>query len=194
MLIKAAEVREAYVQGLVQRRVKYRIDLDREMPIEAWAARYGSEVAKTLEERWGATFCPSGVLPTLGLLLVHWRGGHLLADVSLCAPVSHPSPPPAALRAPVRRIDICVEPVAPLVPPAGYVTIHTPGVKMLGRITLRRNYAVVKHRGLLFVTAASYSPEERGGVALRLARYLCHSYDVGKAFRKIRAVLRSRAW
>jgi hypothetical protein len=65
---------------------------------------------------------------------------------------------------PVERVDICVEPVAPVFPPAEYVEIHIPSIKMFGRITLRRGYAVVKYRGLLFATEVKYGPEARGGV------------------------------
>jgi len=185
-------VRRAYVQGLLQRRVKYRFDLPAPTPIKSWLAEARQEVNTLLEKEWGAVMCPGAELPNLGMLLVEWRGAHLPADVSICAPVSHPKPPPLVYDTLVERVDVCVEPIAPVSPPAEYVTIHIPSVKAFGRITLRRNYAVVKYRGLLFVTEARHSPEPRGGVELKLARYRCASYDLGKALKKLKRILHSR--
>jgi hypothetical protein len=162
------------------------------MPLRQWLAEAFPQVKKMLEDEWGATLCATGEPPSLGMLLIEWHGGHLVADVSICAPVSHPKPPPAVYEAPVRRVDICVEPIAPVTPPVEYVTLHIPSVKMFGRVTLRRDYAVVKHRGLLFATEARYGPELRGGVELRLARYRCAPYSLGKALKKLKRILHTR--
>jgi hypothetical protein len=191
-LSRKTPVRRAYVQGLLQRRVKYRFDLPAPTSIKSWLAEARQEVRTLLERDWGAVMCPEAELPSLGMLLVEWRGAHLPADVSICAPVSHPRPPPLAYDVPVERVDVCVEPIAPVFPPAEYIAIHIPSVKTFGRISLRRNYAVVKHRGLLFVTEARHGPEPRGGVELLLARYNCASYDLGEALKKLKRILRAR--
>ncbi len=185
-------MRRAYVQGLLQRRVKYRFDLRAPTSIRSWLAEARQEVKTLLERDWGAVMCTEAELPSLGMLLVEWRGAHLPADVSICAPVSHPEPPPLAYDVPVKRVDVCVEPIAPVFPPSEYVAIYIPSVKAFGRITLRRDYAVVKYRGLLFVTEARYGPEPRGGVELRLARYRCASYDLGEALKKLKRILYAR--
>jgi hypothetical protein len=185
-------MRSAYVQGLLQRRVKYRFDLATPTPLGRWLREVFPEVKRLIEEEWGATLCPVDEPPGLGMLLIEWRGGHLIADVSLCAPVSRPKPPPVVYEVPVERVDICVEPVAPVFPPAEYVEIHIPSIKMFGRITLRRGYAVVKYRGLLFATEVKYGPEARGGVVLSLARYRCGPYDVGEALKKLKRILYSK--
>lgn len=185
-------MRRAYVQGLLQRRVKYRFDLPAPTSIKSWLAEARQEVRTLLERDWEAVMCPGAELPSLGMLLVEWRGAHLPVDVSICAPVSHPRPPPLAYDVPVERVDVCVEPIAPVFPPAEYIAIHIPSVKTFGRISLRRNYAVVKHRGLLFVTEARHGPEPRGGVELLLARYRCASYDLGEALKKLKRILRAR--
>lgn len=185
-------MRRAYVQGLLQRRVKYRFDLPAPTTIKSWLAKARQEVRTLLERDWEAVMCPEAELPGLGMLLVEWRGAHLPADVSICTPVSHPRPPPLAYDVPVERVDVCVEPIAPVFPPAEYIAIRIPSVKTFGRISLRRNYAVVKHRGLLFVTEARHGPEPRGGVELLLARYRCASYDLGEALKKLKRILRAR--
>lgn len=187
-----AKVRKAYVQGLLQRRVKYRIDLTEPVTIKQWLSERLCQLKTFLEEEWNAVMCLSETPPSLGLLLIEWHGGHILADVSICAPISHPNPPPLAIEVAVKRIDVCVEPIAPMSPPVEYVKLYTPGVKMLGRITLRQRYAVIKHRGLLFATEVIYTPDVRGGIELKLARYKCSSYDFGKALRKLKAILYSR--
>jgi len=184
--------RESYVQGLVQRRVKYRIDLGAPTTLRRWIAEEFPQFAKWLEEKWDAQLCPLLQPPSLGLLLINWRGGHLLADVSICAPVSHPAPPDVAFDVYFRRVDVCVEPIAPAAEPVEYVTLQIPSVKQFGRITLREGYAVVKHRGLLFVTSALCEPEARGGVLLKVGKYPCFTYSVREAFRLIKRVLEKR--
>ena len=185
--------RESYVQGRVQRRVKYRIDYESPTSVSKWLEGEFVELARVLEERWGGRLCRLDALPTLGLLLIDWHGGHLLADVSLCAPLSHPAPPAYLYEVPTRRVDVCVEPIAPPWPPVEYVTLHIAGVKSLGRATLRRRYVVVKYRGLLFATHARHGPEPRGGVRLELGRYQCAAYRLGEALRLLRGILESRS-
>ncbi|MEZ0319712.1 MAG: hypothetical protein ABWK05_06965 [Pyrobaculum sp.] len=185
--------RESYIQGLVQRRAKYRFDYKTPTTITKWLEEEFVNLARALEERWGGRLCRLDALPTLGLLLIEWHGGHLLADVSICAPLSHPAPPAHLYNTPTRRIDVCVEPIAPTRPPVEYVTLHIPGVKHLGRATLRNKYIVVKYRGLLFATSARHSPEPRGGVRLELGRYDCAAYRIGKALRLLKSILESRA-
>ncbi|MGC9049646.1 hypothetical protein [Pyrobaculum sp.] len=184
--------RKAYVQGLAQRRVKYRFDIDPPAPIRQWISENLEKVKLLLEGEWGGVFCPSASPPALGLLLIEWMGGHLAADVSICAPVSHPAPPRFVYDVPVRRIDICVEPIAPVGRAVEYVKICTPTVKMLGRITLRRSFGVVKYRGLLFATEVKYGADQRGGICLEIARYSCTQHDAWDAVRKLKTILSSR--
>ncbi|MCU7788294.1 hypothetical protein ODS41_10265 [Pyrobaculum sp. 3827-6] len=184
--------RRAYVQGLAQRRVKYRFDIDPPAPIRQWVSENLERVGHLLEGEWGGVFCPSASLPGLGLLLIEWMGGHLAADVSICAPVSHPAPPQFVYDVPVRRVDICVEPIAPVGGAVEYVKVCTPAVKMLGRVTLRRSFGVVKYRGLLFATEVRYGADQRGGVCLEIARYSCAQHDAWDAVRKLKTILSSR--
>ncbi|MFN3804520.1 MAG: hypothetical protein ACK4SY_05650 [Pyrobaculum sp.] len=181
--------RRAYIQGLAQRRVKYRIDLRSPKPLGLWIEEDLPKARELIASEWGGALCPSPQPPTVGLLLVKWRGATLPADISICAPISHPTAP-YALDVYIRRVDICLEPIAPTAPPAGYISLHIPTVKHVGRVTLRGRHAVVKHRGLLFVVEALYSPEARGGVDLKLARYGCFHYQLGKALRLMKKILR----
>lgn len=185
-------VRKAYVQGLVQRRVKYRFDLPQPMSIRQWIESNYLELRRLLESDWNAEFCPSSPPPDLGSLLINWHGGHLVADVSICAPISRPRPPPQSLDIPVKRIDVCVEPIAPVVDAVEYVKIYTPGVKYIGRVTLRREYAVVKHRGMLFTIDVKYEADLRGGVVLHIPRYKCASYEAAAALKKLKYLLEAR--
>lgn len=185
-------MRKAYVQGLVQRRVKYRIDLVTPTAPRRWAVEMAGEFLSALEREWGGRLCRVGELPTVGLLLIDWVGGHLLADVSICAPLSHPAPPPHLFDVQFDRLDICIEPIAPTFPPVEYITVYTEGVKKLGRVTLRRRYAVVKYRGLLFATEVKYSGDVRGGVKLEVARYGCSNYSLWGALRKLKSILYGR--
>ncbi|AFA39761.1 hypothetical protein Pogu_1734 [Pyrobaculum oguniense TE7] len=184
--------RVGYVRGLAQRRVKYRFDLEPPRPIAMWVAEDLGNVATLLEEEWGAVFCPIIHLPSLGSLLIEWNGGHLVADVSICTPVSHPGAPHLSFEIPVDRVDICVEPIAPPGTAAKYITLHTPTVKSLGRVTLRGGYAIVKYRGLLFAVEARWRGNPRGGITLELARYRCEPYNLGEAVRKLKSILEPR--
>jgi hypothetical protein len=186
-------MKRAYVQGLLQRRVKYRIDLELPVGVREWVESHVGELKRVLEREWNAAFCAAGPLPSLGLLLIEWHGAHLLADVSICAPVSHPRPPPLALETPVSRVDVCIEPVAPTMPPAGYVAVRTQLVKTLGRVTIKGKYALVKYRGLFFATEVKCSRDPRGGLVLQLARYDCAPHDLSRALRKMREILRAKA-
>ncbi|AAL63517.1 hypothetical protein [Pyrobaculum aerophilum] len=185
-------VRRAYVQGLIQRRVKYRFDLPQPMSIKQWLQNNFEELKRLLESDWNAEFCPASPPPDLGSLLINWRGGHLVADVSICAPISRPWSPPISLEIPVKRIDICVEPVAPVTEAVEYVKIYTPGVKLFGRVTLRKDYAVVKHKGLFFAVDMKYKADPRGGIVLQVPRYKCASYEAGAAMRRLKNLLEIR--
>ncbi|MFN7105924.1 MAG: hypothetical protein ACK4M3_05010, partial [Pyrobaculum sp.] len=75
-------VRRAYVQGLAQRRVKYRVDLESPRPLGLWAEEELPKLRELIAQEWGGSLCPSAHLPTVGLLLAEWRGATLPADVS----------------------------------------------------------------------------------------------------------------
>ncbi|MEM1518973.1 MAG: hypothetical protein QXF78_01940 [Pyrobaculum sp.] len=182
-------MRKSYVQGLVQRRVKYRFDLAPPQSIKAWRERFLDEFKSAIEAEWRGRLCVAEELPSLGLLLIEWMGGNLLADVSICAPISHPPPPPFLLDVLFNRVDICIEPIAPTFPPSGYVVVYTEGVKQLGRVTLRRRHAVVKYRGLLFATEVKYRGDLRGGVVLEIAQYSCSRYELWRGLKKLKTIL-----
>ncbi len=181
-------VRVSYVQGLLQRRVKYRFDLERPTTIGEWVGSHLPQFLQRVAVEWGAETCPAS-FPSLSLLLINWRGATLPADLSICAPVSHP-PVARFIDVAVKRVDLCLEPIAPMAPPLGYVSTYISTAKQWGRVTPRGKYLIVKYRGLLFATGAQYGPDARGGVVFKLARYGCFQYQLGKALRLLEKILK----
>ncbi|MEZ0247672.1 MAG: hypothetical protein ABWJ97_00230 [Thermoproteus sp.] len=116
-------------------------------------------------------------------------GGSLLADLSVCFPISRPLPRGLDVISGARfdKISLCLEPMAPIGRERGSAEIKTATVKRLGRIALRDGVAVVKLRGLYFLAKASARPHLAGGVVLEIADVDCRAdpYEGLMAARRI---------
>ncbi|MFB6490923.1 MAG: hypothetical protein TU35_006735 [Thermoproteus sp. AZ2] len=186
-------VKRAYIQGVSQRRVRYTFIYSADRPLGELLEGAGA-AAEEIASEWGGALCPSKSLPHLGVVLIDWRGASLLADVSLCFPLSRPLGPLPAEFASAKfdKISLCLEPIAPMGKPDGYAVWRVPDVKSWARITLRRNFAVVKHRGLYFLIRTRVEGDPLGGVRIFAGRYGCGSIDAAKALLEARRMLRRR--
>lgn len=185
------QVASSYIRGIAQRRYRYKVRLGGPTPLHRALDLAREVLATRITEEWGGRLCPLPP-PHMWLLLTDWLGGTLPADISLCAPISHPAPTglDKMLHAAFSRLEVCLEPIAPMGPPLAYSRARLPGVKLGGRIALKNGYAVVKVRGLYFIAKVKHRGDPLGGVELQVARYDCFSYDFGEAVKKAAQILR----
>lgn len=186
-------VKKAYIQGVSQRRVRYTFIYSADRPLGE-LLEDAAKAAEEIASEWGGVLCPSKALPHLGIILINWRGASLLADISLCFPISRPLNSLSAEYASAKfdKISLCLEPLAPVGKPDGYAIWKAPDVKSWARATLRRNFAVIKYRGLYFLIRARAEGDPLGGVKIFAARYGCRPIDATKALLKARRMLRRR--
>ncbi|WP_148678528.1 hypothetical protein [Thermoproteus uzoniensis] len=184
-------VRRAYIEGIAQRRIRYTLLYSEPAPLSALLDR-ARAYAREIAGEWGASLCPSE-LPSLGVLSVGWLGGTLLADLSVCFPISRPLPPDLGLilAAEFREVSICLEPIGPVGPVEGFSRSRMPALRPRG-VILRDGVAVVKMRGLYFFARAEARPDPAGGVLLDVARLGCGGVDPLRGLLEARRILRRR--
>ncbi|MCI4465706.1 MAG: hypothetical protein JHC22_07985 [Thermoproteus sp.] len=190
-MVEPAAIRRAYIEGVAQRRVRYTLLYSEPAPLAALlegARRHVQDVAA----EWGASLCPAE-LPSLGVLSIGWLGGTLLADLSICFPLSRPLPPnlDRLLAAEFREVSLCLEPMGPVGPVEGYSQARVPALRQRG-VVLRPGAAVVKMRGLYFFARAYARPDPAGGVLLEVARLRCDGADAERGLLEARRILRRR--
>ncbi|MEM3326094.1 MAG: hypothetical protein QXK63_01465, partial [Thermoproteus sp.] len=174
-MAKLLTVKKAYVEGVTQRRIRYTFVYDELAPLSDLIRDVRSRAGEIAAE-WGAELCEAE-LPSVAVLAIRWMGGSLLADLSICFPISRPLPRnlDIILGAKFDRISLCLEPMAPIGGERGTAEIKTATVKRLGRIALRGGVAVVKLRGLYFLARASARPHPAGGVVVEIADVDCRA-------------------
>lgn len=161
------------------------------MPLRELVER-ASRFARSLAVEWRASICDAE-LPSLGILAINWLGGTLLADLSICFPISRPLRGlDGLLDVPFREISICLEPIAPIGRVEGYSTVKMSSVKGFGRISLRGDIAIVKMRGLYFLAKAYAEPDSVDGITLRIAVQSCAGLDPLRGILEARKVLKRR--
>lgn len=184
-------LKKAYIEGVAQRRVRYTLVYNKPATLRELVER-ASRFARSIAVEWRASICDAE-LPSLVVLAIDWFGGTLLADLSICFPISYPLKAlDKLLDAPFNKISICLEPMAPIGRVEGYSVVKTPTVRGFGRISLKGDVAVVKMKGLYFFAKADAEPDPIGGVALRIAAQNCAGVDPLRGILEARDILKRR--
>lgn len=186
-------IKRAYVEGIAQRRIRYTFLYNEAAPLRLLieeARRRAEEIAA----EWGSTLCRAE-LPSVGVLALEWLGGTLLADLSVCFPISRPLTRPVDmfLDAEFKKLSLCLEPLAPIGEILGYSVAKARSLRdAAGRISLRDGVLVVKLKGLYFMGRGSAEPDLQGGIRVEVAKLGCEGIDPLKGLLKARELLRRR--
>ena len=180
-----------YIRGIAQpRRAKWRVEFEGLVRLSDAVECTREVVSGVVAPFFGAEICWAGA-PRLAVLRIVVSGLEMFADVSICAPVSHPVTVMPDF--PINAIHICVEPILMPGKPVDWVVVRVPGIKLMGRVSLHGGYAVVKYRGLYWVTRVRALPDELGGIRLMAARQRCLTdYDWVRVMALTRRALRLR--
>lgn len=184
-------LKKAYIEGIAQRRIRYTFVYSDSATLKELIAR-ATRAVDLIAGEWNASICKAA-LPSLGVLAISWFGGTLLADLSICFPISRPLPKlDAFLEAPFNKVSICLEPIAPIGHVESYSTVRISTVRGSGRISLRGDVAIVKMKGLYFFARAYAEPDPAGGVTFRVAVQSCAGVDPLEGLLEARRILKRR--